>query len=222
MKVKLVTGYVPIPNHPRTAADYDRLGAQLAEVDAPRHKFTTPLQNCWLYHEMALLPFKPTHSIDDNPAKNSLAYHIVQHQKFEWLLSASILDKETDVFVWIDYGIFHMPSVSVAVIRDFFGRLKDNDLAIPGVLPEPTKITDENVPCWRFCGSLLVVPRAQAAPLYNAIKSNALRHIAETKNVSWEVNTLARVEMESKLPIRWYPASWNLTLFTNYMDANGS
>jgi hypothetical protein len=53
--------------------------------------------------------------------------------------------------------------------------------------------------------------------LYKAVKTAALRHIDMTKNVEWEVNTLARVEIAGQVPIRWYQADHNETLFTGYV-----
>ena len=35
MKVAVVTGYVPIPDHPRPDEEYRRLGQLLLEVDVP-------------------------------------------------------------------------------------------------------------------------------------------------------------------------------------------
>jgi hypothetical protein len=52
--------------------------------------------------------------------------------------------------------------------------------------------------------------------LKNLIQAIALLHINVTKNVTWEVNTLARAEQTGKLPIRWYAADHNETMFTNY------
>lgn len=69
-------------------------------------------------------------------------------------------------------------------------------------------------PNWRFCGGLLVVPRKWAHALFREVKRDVQRHLTETRNISWEVNTLARIERS--LPIRWYQADHNETMFTNY------
>jgi hypothetical protein len=42
----------------------------------------------------------------------------------------------------------------------------------------------------------------------------ALRQIEATKNVEWEVNTLARLEQTGLVPMSWYQADHNQTLFT--------
>lgn len=215
-KVKVVTGYVPIPNHPRTAATYGKLGEEaFSNLPVPVRSYYWPLQRTWLQNALDLCPFEYTHSVSDNPAKNTVAYHCVNHQKFEWLAQEAALDPEPDVFVWIDYGILHVPGVTVAVIRNFLAKIKDNDLAIPGCTDAPTVISDDH-PCWRFCGGLIVCPRNKALELVTAVKENTIAHIKATRNVSWEVNTLARVEQEGRLPIRWYKADHNETMFTGY------
>lgn len=216
LKVKVVTGYVPIKGHPRNAATYGKLGEEaFAHLGVPVRAFYWPLERTWLQRALDLCPFDYTHSISDNPAKNSVAYHCVNHQKFEWLMHESMVDPEPDVFVWIDYGILHVPGITATVIREFLPKVRDNDLAIPGCTREPAIVSDEH-PCWRFCGGLIVCPRDKTLELATAVKENAIAHIKTTRNVSWEVNTLARVEKEGKLPIRWYQADHNETMFTGY------
>src|SRR5260221_13030639 len=126
-KVKVVTGYVPIQNHPRSAATYGKLGEEaFRNLPYPVRSYYWPLQGTWLQRQLDICPFEYTHSIADNPAKNSVAYHCVNHQKFEWLAEEAMLDPEPDVFVWIDYGILHVPGVTHKVLRDFLGRIKEN------------------------------------------------------------------------------------------------
>jgi hypothetical protein len=215
IKCKIITGYVPIVGHPRNAQTYGDLGEKLAEIRAcPVKAYYNQISQCWMHPFVDRLKFKPTHSQGDNPEKNSLHYHMVQHQKTEWLFHASLEDKEPDVFVWIDYGVFHLPGVTKDVIEDFISRLAKDDLAIPGCW-ERRKVSDDS-PCWRFCGSVLVCPRPLTQSLDWFVKKEAKRRLLLTKNISWEVNTWARVEKFSPLPIRWYSADHNETLFTNY------
>src|SRR5215471_9474028 len=115
---RAVTGYVPIPGHPRSEAEYHRLGVQL--VDNKKTIFAEgTLQDCWLYDYLddtyGMDTTKFTHSIADNPKKNSLDYHIVQAQKTEWLVAAAKFDPFSKVFAWIDYGIFSIPGVTIEI-----------------------------------------------------------------------------------------------------------
>lgn len=215
LKVKVITGYVPIPDHPRSAEEYGKLGENLGMITAaPVKAFYNRLSECWLTRFVWEQTGEIKHSEGDNPKKNTVAYHCVNHQKFEWLWAASELDSKPDVFVWMDYGIFHVPGVTATVIDDYLKRVTDDKIAIPGCWD---KVPVESAyPCWRFCGGVFAVPRAYTRELNKQIKETAKRHIWRTKNVEWEVNTMARMEKTSLLPIRWYKADHNETLFTGY------
>lgn len=215
--VRVVTGYVPIPLHPRGPAEYGKLGEEMfGELikDFPVFPFYEKLKDCWLWEMADKMIIPPTHSVADNPAKNSLEYHCVNHQKFDWLARMSDHKDVEDTLVWLDYGIGHVPGVTVAVVKEFLNRIKENDLAIPGCWTRDTIVLNDKVPCWRFCGGVMVVPTKQANKLYMAVRKNMRAHLQLTKNVSWEVNTLARIEPQ--LDIRWYQADHNETMFTGY------
>lgn len=215
--LQVVTGYIPIRNHPRPASEYGALGQEMFEPISKKYvvrPFYETVEQTWLSKMLANTRFSTTHSAGDNPAKNTLEYHCVQHQKFGWLLKAALLEKVPDVFVWIDYGIAHVPGVTPEVVLAFLDQVRDNDLAIPGCWPRDGLMISDLWPCWRFCGGLLVVPRKWTHMLFKTVKRSVLAHMHETHNISWEVNTLARIERE--LPIRWYEADHNETMFKNY------
>lgn len=214
MKVRLVTGYVPLRDHPRTPAEYGALGEQLGGVPVPKKAFYMPVEETWLYQFLSNLQFPVSVSRGDNPAKNTVEYHCVNHQKTEWLSQAADAYPDDDVFVWVDYGIFSQPGICNQIIAEMFDRIDGKDIAIPGCRPKG--IIEAAEPCWRFCGSVLVCPRDKVALLDTAAKSTAISHILATKNVEWEVNTWARLEQKRLLPIRWYKADHNETLFTGY------
>lgn len=223
MGAQVVTGYVPIPGHPRTAAEYGKLGEEifipLVQAGVNCKKYMEPLEMCWLHKYVDRFKTKPTPSTADNAAKNTLAYHIVQHQKFAWLLKAAVEDPRPDTFIWLDYGIGHVPGVTSVEVGDLLDKVIANPpdkVTIPGCWPKDADKVDFRYPCWRFCGGLLVVPRQRIHKLYKAVKTAALKHIDLTNNVEWEVNTLARVELASQVPINWYQADHNETMFTGY------
>ncbi len=221
MVIQVVTGYVPIPYHPRTAAEYGELGEKifgpLAAAGVDIKRYMEPLSMTWLHKYVSRGKKPPTHSEGDNPQKNSLAYHCVQHQKFGWLLKAAIENPKIDQFVWIDYGIGHVPGVDEHVIWDFLTEVKKGDFAIPGCWTKDHCMLTDAFPCWRFCGGVIVVPRTLVHKLYKSIKGTALDHVDKFKNVTWEVNTMAEAEAEGRLPkVRWYAADHDQTMFTNY------
>lgn len=213
MKVKLVTGYIPIPNHPRTADEYGALGERLSGVPVPKKAFYMRVEDTWLHKYVSKMPYTPRVSEHDNPAKNTLAYHCVNHMKTSWLVQAAD-ECDADVLVWVDYGIFRLPGVTNQAIYEFAEKLNDKAIYAPGCWDQQSAV-EAAYPCWRFCGSVLAVPRKLVDQLDYACRVAARKHISTTKNVEWEVNTWARVEKTSKLPFHWYKADHDVSMFAN-------
>ena len=214
MRTRLVTAYVPIPNHPRTPKEYGDLGEQLGGVPVRKKCFYNKLDELWMTKYVAKLPFTPRASEGDNVLKNSLAYHAVNHQKTSWLVQAADEDPEADVLVWVDYGIFHLPGVHNQALYEFMEKLDDRAIYAPGCWHKP-QVVEAAYPNWRFCGSVLAVPRKMVDQLDYECRVAARHHISATKNVEWEVNTWARVENKTKLPFHWYKADHDVSMFTN-------
>src|ERR1035437_1179263 len=119
-RVKIVSGYVPLPKNPRPLEDYAASGARINSLRAPKAVFTQSLESCWLYKFLQTTG-PVTHSQGKWPLKNTLDYMIVQHQKFEWIACAAGDDTgNADVFVWIDYGVFCQgPAITEQIIESF-------------------------------------------------------------------------------------------------------
>lgn len=219
-KVRLVTGFVPIPDHPRSEGEYHRLAKGFEEIGAEPLVYKTPLKYCWLQDWFDHRSDRGEHTFmvsrGDNPAKNTTAYHVVQHQKTEWLRQATFDDGDAETFIWIDYGIFHQPGVTAAVISDFLKRIRPKDFAIPGCWPVGYNPNGARDPNWRFCGSVAVVPRIYVGEFNAAVKMITKARVRMLNHLTWEVNDWADVEGLKSLPIRWYAADHNQTQFTNY------
>lgn len=215
MKAKLVTGYVPIPEHPRGPKEYGELGEKLGGVPVPKKAFYDQFQNTWMAKYILGLNFTPKPSEYDNPAKNTTIYHCVNHEKTTWLRQAADDDPSADILVWVDYGIFRLPGVTNQVIYEFMEKLDDKAIYAPGCWDKPLAI-EAAYPCWRFCGSVIAVPRRMVDDFDYGCRVAARQHISATRNVEWEVNTWARVEQSRafKAPIHWYKADHDATLFT--------
>jgi hypothetical protein len=217
--IKVVTGFAYIPGQPRTPQEYDDLGKKLYECDIPLQFVMGDPRMTWMYMFLKWSGINPTHSVSDNPKKNSLAYHCVQHEKIEWMCEVAMRDKESDVFMWIDYGIFSVPGITATVIEQTVRRAENEKaITIPGCWDTPPSQINDQHPCWRFCGGVFVIPRKYLFAMKVALQSNAMHHIYETNNASWEVNTFARMEQTTNLPIWWYQADHNASMFTNYPE----
>lgn len=213
-----MTGFIPLPAHPRRD-EYRSLGARLLAlpVDIDFHS-DTKLEDCWYWraaHEQKELPRIESGS----PDKDTLEYLSVQHQKTEWLERSQRKHPSVDTFVWIDYGIFHMPGVMEQHVLDFLAaveRHKPTAIESPGCLPTSSSI-DIKTPCWRFCGAVLVCPAPLVAPFNAAVKQVATSCMEASGRATWEVNTWALVEQQRAVPIRQYhAATHNQCLFTAY------
>ncbi len=163
-----------------------------------------------------------TPKVGDNPQKNTLDYHCTQHQKFVWLYEAyQNTMMHPDTYVWIDYGILHVPGVTLDVVRDYLNRVQENpptDISIPGCWPPVSDHInvglDGEYPAWRFCGGLMAVPASLIPKFCVSAMVLAAYQMKQTRRAEWEVNTLARLEQTNLVPINWYHADHNQTMFT--------
>jgi len=226
--IAVVTGFVPIPGHPRSEAEYRKLGERLLHAAVPQGeavlmRLEMDLHECWLAKYLEWRGGEVTHSVSDNPKKNSRAYHIVQSQKVEFLLEAarSYDQVDAEVYVWVDYGIFHLPGMTDEILVDFLRRAKnEQSITIPGCW-DKNYAYDDNHPCWRFCGGIMIVPRRDLVEFDAVWKTEYISWLKKTNNLSWEVNALARMEAHG-FPIWHYKADHNHTMFTAYKCAQRS
>lgn len=222
--VVVISGYIEIPDHPRGTADYRALGLQLEQAV---HEVGVPMvvadqetvEDTWLARYLHK-PANITHSIADNPEKNTLAYHQVQYQKFAWIARAAEVEP-AEVIVWIDYGIFSCAKdlndpITAAVIQKYLARAGDYGSAVtlPGCWSRQQEV-DPKFPCWRFCGGLMAVPKPLVRPFTRGAMATAIRHIETTQTVDWEVNCLARFEQTGLVPMAWYEADHGPEMFRN-------
>ena len=189
--------------------------AQVSREEAALLQMEMELTDCWLYQFLKWRNAEFIHSVSDNPKKNTPAYLIVQAQKVEFMLEAA-RHFAADLFVWIDYGIFHLPGMTEEILIDFLRRAKhETMITIPGCWDRGYQY-DDNHPCWRFCGGVMIVPRGMLFEFDAAWKLEYMRWINETGRLSWEVNTLARMEARGACLFNWFKADHNVTMFTNY------
>lgn len=210
-----ITAFIPIPGHPRSQVEYEYFGEQLRDTGIPLLRMDGSLEQCWLWRYLKDKEY--TWSTADNPAKNTIAYHCVMAQKSEILAIASELPHNADVLAWIDFGIFHIPGITAEIIREFMARAEDEQaIAIPGCWDRNYEY-DDRFPMWRWCGGLIVMPRKYATAFDAAMKDEYKSWLRKTGNVSWEVNTLARLEQQgTALPLWHFRADHDASIFSAY------
>ena len=210
----IVTGYVPL-KVPRSENDYRRLGARLTALPGVK-LYECGLEDCWMFKPANR--YADTHGVADNPQKNTLGYHVVQHQKIAWLTRALDDAPHADPLIWVDYGVFHLPGMSETVIRGFMLRVANSALtqiALPGCWPTNIEVSTR-VPCWRFCGTVAIVPRALVRAFDIGVRVVAMEQLIRERFATWEVNTWARLERLVPQVFHWYEANHDATLFRNF------
>jgi hypothetical protein len=221
-KTKVVTGYVRVEDSLRPPVEYQRLGQLLSDAlgDWPLVVYYQHVHDLWLAQFIeSLPPLQPplTWSKGDNPVKNTLEYHCINHQKFAWLERAANEDQEPDTFIWMDYGIMHQPGFNAENVRSFLHRIRKDDFAFPGCWPRTQDPISNEYPSWRFLGSLMIVPREHMRRLVECSYAMARLHIRLMKKVPFEVTTMANVErFLDGTNFRWYEADHNASMLENY------
>jgi hypothetical protein len=199
MSVCVVTGYVPLPCEHRSRERYNELGAKLLECCNRSIVFRQELGDCWLSKKIGNVELG---------GKDSTAYHCVQHEKFSWLERASTVTDSTTL-IWIDYGVFHMPGVTKEIVCDFIRRVEESE---PDVIVSPSGSAGDpfgSNPTWLFLGAVFVVP----SRLTGWLSEKCREHLDP---LSWEVNTLARVQQKYPESFRFCSADHNHSIFDNY------
>ena len=225
MKAMCVTGFVPMPeNLQRTQNSFRELGSRLISAIGPDlHVFDSwPIEDCWAYQLVrdnpGLLPScsSPPPDRFARPEHMTIS-NVIMLQKFEWMRLAAETRPDVDVWAWVDYGIMKQRGVTKDVLRHFVDRLQtlpSNAVTLPGCWPKGV-VNDEDAH-WRFCGSCWVCPRQLVPQVADAVKTVAGLRARLTGKLSWDMNTMAYVELLDVLPVYWYPANHDETQFTHY------
>jgi hypothetical protein len=143
--------------------------------------------------------------------------NIVLLQRYEWMAMAAETHPDVDVFAWVEYTCLKQRGMNEDVLVRFMSLLETKDydaVSLPGCWPKGP-INDSEAH-WRFCGSCWVSPARYVRDVYKMVKLVASTRALLTGKLSWDMNTMAYVELLDVLPIRWYAANHDETQFLNY------
>lgn len=227
-KIKVVTGYIPLGVVNSTPEIFKRDGTAMLEALPCPYKFFEgwKIEDCWVDRFLTATDFPRLPSANGVPADRfptpeiMLQSNIVQNQKNRWLVTASQEDAEADIFVWIDYGILKQKPMEPEDITNFIRRLEKADIkwvTAPGICTWRRR-PDRGEFCDRFCGSVVVVPRADVFPYHMAMATRTMQDVTKHRSVEWEVNYMADLEMDG-FPIRQYQCWWDRSQLENFPDA---
>lgn len=222
--VRLVTGYVRLDAH-RPHSDYVALGNRLLSLPGPMTFFcdhpgwfacgpsveVAPAGTLWLLDVVKGSVFLPA---TNNPTKDTLAYHAVQHQKTLWLLRAAARHPG-DTLVWLDLGILHVPGITEDSIRRVAECtcLPGDAVTLasiwgpPGLSGiDPTRIS------WHCAGGVVACPSPLADGWHSDCVREAERLYRRSNRVTFEVNTWASVWQRSIAGFAHYRCDHNGSL----------
>lgn len=201
----LVTGYVRLDLPNRSHAEYERLGDRLLEAaDAvDHHVYGGTVDGCWHWRlsEGAILP-------RGNPAKDTRAFHAVQHQKTAWVAAAA--DRtDAEILVWLDYGLLHVPGVTEAAVAAFLDRAATDAprdrVGMASIWGAPAgPVWPVPSPAWFCAGGVFTVPRPLAREWHEKVVAAAVA-LRERGWATWEVNDWAAAWLANPHLVRpWF------------------
>jgi hypothetical protein len=228
MKARIVTGYVPdaFPAKHLSQEQFRSLGERLKVAAGDcLMPFETPFDYCWLPQARSVEHLLP--SCLNPPAdrfatpQDMVRSNAVLLQRFYWLYAASRADPDAEVFAWVEWSALKQTNVNEDVIRQFAQDLQDvkpfDGVCAGGCWPMGP-INDSEAH-WRFVGSCFVVHADWVKELYEAVRGVVTTRTTITGRLSWDMNTLAFVELLSVIPFKWFAANHDEKQFLNYRKA---
>lgn len=227
LKVMAVSGFVPnaFPAKHLSEQQCRDLGSRMKNATNGRicafdEDFT--LDKCWAYKFLEENPNLMPSDIDppkDRYAepKHAAISNIILLQRYEWMRLAKELHPDIDVFAWIEYTVFKQRNVTEQVITNFLDTLEAicyDAISLPGIWDK--KIINDDFAHWRFAGSVWVCPKQYIDKVAEAVKTVATLRTKFTGKISWDMSTMAYVELLDILPIRWYYGDHNNSQFDNF------
>jgi hypothetical protein len=227
MKALCVTGFVDRPFAAKHLSQTDcrALGDGLKLALGDRlHAFDhgVTLADCWAYSLLLnnpdLLP-----SCANPPADrfatlaDMVRSNIVLLQRYLWMAAAAEARPDVDVLAWVEYTVLKQRRVTPDVLAAFSESLERTPcsaVTLPGCWTKGP-INDSEAH-WRFVGSCWVCPASLARAVYRAVRDVVTLRTEMTGRLSWDMNSMAYVELLDVMPIRWYRANHDETQFTNY------
>jgi hypothetical protein len=232
MAATLVTGYVRLDSVHRPHDRYAKLGRRLlglglpgiAYYDGPEKDLVScittrvrpaSLKRCWLHGPA--VGAQPPHG---DPVKDTVAYCVVQHQKSKWLSDAAAL-VDSDLLVWIDFGIFHLPQVTDDLVMDYLDVINETAPRDRITAPQAWPLTgrpliDWSKPAWYLLGGVMVMPTVLSGWFHDKCVQYATLQLESTGRATWEVNTWAAIARDNRNRFAFYQANHDETIFSGY------
>ena len=166
-----------------------------------------------------------------HPHKDTLDYMFVQCHKTEWVAKAIEYDKaqgnwsESDMYVWVDFGIRHMFRSDIAFEVELY-RMRDRCLAFSEKGPSvvyaagcwnPNSVYYQDIYRqihWIFAGSVFAGKSDALLEFAQRTKEKCLSIITQKRRLMWEVNVWYLVFLDKRNLFSFYRADHNASILT--------
>lgn len=164
----------------------------------------------------------PNHSIQGNSEKDTQNYFIIMNNKTELLKKAIELNVyNTNNFVWIDFGIFHIFKGNEQLFENSLKSLLNIYPRIrAGSCWDPNKHSREyltlDTVVWFFAGGILGGNKKNLSIFAMLCKNKLLEIIEQNKTITWEVNVWYEVYKQNPQLFSLYQCDHDFTLISEY------
>lgn len=228
MPPTIVSAYVDLDRTAdgvKSAGDYIRHSSPLMNLDHPKIIFLEPhvIERIEGAHSSTrIIPFSKDDlffkldgiklPLNANADKDTRDYFSIQLNKTDWIMKASETKKESNQFVWVDFGISHVcPNID-------FSRFKNehDKIRVPGCWnPMDRKGISLDYPNWFFCGGLFG-GNINKIKTFDFLVKEYAGAIIKSGKITWEVNIWKIIHDDHPDLFDWYYADHDCGMINNY------
>jgi hypothetical protein len=186
----------------------------------------------WNYKSM-MHKFAPN---TGNPAKDTLAYMIVQCQKSEWVSIAASMEPLADLsiaakeYVWVDFGVSHMFKGQTDIMQIELYKMRNRVNRRLLQSGESDKVLfarcwDPNHPYsgdiykdinWSFAGSVFGGSERTINEFAKKMREKCFQILRERNTIMWEINVWLLIYFDVPELFALYPSDHSDIIFKNY------
>lgn len=158
----------------------------------------------------------------DNPTKDTPGYMFTQCHKTEWVRMAIEENPfQTEDFIWIDFGIFHMirNEMEFAIALKALSRKHYTGIRIASCVDPGSPCIQRNIYrqiMWYFAGSIFGGNKDVLLKFATIMKQFTIQMMEEKKHIMWEVNIWYLLYQAYRNMFQPYFANHDLSILSHY------
>lgn len=185
---------------------------EIGEVPGNVRLIPTDLCDVPTFKRLASIQSRPALPTTRNEVKDTYEYLALMNSKFDFVADAEKRFPFFNHYSWIDAGVFKLCNDHDEAREHLraISNVKGGKIITPRGRQE--MLSDEPFPpthpCWRFLGSLLIIPQELVAPFVKEFMRE-LDNVLADGVITWEVNVLAYLERRTPNWFTGYAADHN-------------